>query len=121
MKVKREVRLYGMFICFMMIMGLCFAQGPLVPPAGPAEIYKSLDEIEPRIPIKSLPFTIDEPGSYYLTGALSYPGATQAGITINASNVYKLWYCCLLIVHYLLSDSLLNSPSTILPTSSHLG
>lgn len=39
---------------------------------------------EVRTPIASLPFTIDQPGSYYLTGNLD---GSSGGIDINASNV----------------------------------
>jgi parallel beta-helix repeat protein len=46
--------------------------GPLNPPAGPvAPTYKTLAEVEPRSPIDHLPFTINQPGSYYLTGNLT--------------------------------------------------
>lgn len=46
-----------------------FAQGALTPPAGPpAPVMKSLDQIEARTPISTTPFTINKPGSYYLTG-----------------------------------------------------
>ena len=41
--------------------------GPLTPPGPPAPTSKTLNEIEPRTPINSLPFVIEEPGSYYLT------------------------------------------------------
>jgi len=70
-----------------LMVGVCFAQGPLAPPGPPGEIYKTLDQVEPRIPIKSLPITIDTPGSYYLTGNMSYTNPTQNGIRINSSNV----------------------------------
>lgn len=71
------------------------AQGPLDPPSGvPSpgmktlqEVFdevKDLDQIEPRTPISSLPFTIDVPGSYYLTGNLTTEGV---GISITSSKV----------------------------------
>jgi len=41
-----------------------FAQGSLTPPGAPAPTMKSLDQIEPRTPISSLPFTISSSGSY---------------------------------------------------------
>ena len=41
-------------------------------------LRKTLDEVEPRIPITSVPLTISQPGSYYLTGNL---GATDTAIT----------------------------------------
>ena len=46
---------------------------------------KTLDQVEPRTPISSLPFTIAAAGSYYLTGNLT--GGAGGGITIGASGV----------------------------------
>ncbi len=43
------------------------AQGPLAPPGAPAPTFKTLQQVEPRTPISALPFTISQPGSYYLT------------------------------------------------------
>jgi parallel beta-helix repeat protein len=62
------------------------AQGPLTPPGAPAPTMKTLDQLEPRTPISSLPFTINAPGSYYVTGNLTGP-AGQHGITVDADNV----------------------------------
>jgi hypothetical protein len=80
-------RVYVILWGIILLSAICFAQGPMVPPGPPGETYKSLGEIEPRTPIKSLPFTIDSPGSYYLTGNMSYPNPTQHAININTSNV----------------------------------
>lgn len=60
--------------------------GPLNPPAGPvSSSYKTLTEVEPRTPISG-PFTIDRPGSYYLTQNISVTGNSDA-ITILVDNV----------------------------------
>lgn len=59
--------------------------GNLNPPVGPvAPTMKTLEEVEPRTPITSLPFTITTPGSYYLTGNLS---TASDGILVSASDV----------------------------------
>lgn len=65
--------------------GAALAQGPLLPPGAPAPIYKTLEQVEPRRPISALPFTISQPGSYYLTTNLI--GGAGAGILISASRV----------------------------------
>lgn len=43
-------------------------------------------QVEPRTPISSIPFTITTSGSYYLTQNLSV-GPNVAGITVNAADV----------------------------------
>jgi hypothetical protein len=61
--------------------------GDLSPPAGPvAATMKPLDQVEPRMPISSLPATLGTSGSYYLTRNLT-GAAGQNGITISADNV----------------------------------
>jgi hypothetical protein len=60
--------------------------GPLDPPGPPAVMMKTLEEIEPRKLIVSLPHTITEPGSYYIAKDL-LGVAGQHGITIAADNV----------------------------------
>ncbi len=74
----------AIFVIIITCSGL-FAQGDLVPPGGrPAPSMKTLDQVEPRTPISSLPYTISEPGSYYVTGNLS---STEHGIIIQSSGV----------------------------------
>lgn len=62
-----------------------FGQGPLVPPGPPAPMMKTLDQIKMARPIATAPFTIVQPGTYYLTTNLSV-GAGDA-ITIATNDV----------------------------------
>jgi len=62
----------------------CAAQGSLTPLNAPAPTMRTLTQIEPRKPIMALPYTVEEPGSYYLTGPLN---STNTGITISSSDV----------------------------------
>ena len=60
-------------------------QGSLTPPGAPAPTMKTLDQLEARTPISSVPFTINAAGSYYLTGNLA---VTSGGaITISVDDV----------------------------------
>src|SRR5262245_43881508 len=66
--------------------GLTQAAGPLAPPGPPGPTFKTLSEVEPRIPISALPVTLSQPGSYYLTTNLMGV-AGQHGITITGPRV----------------------------------
>src|SRR6266436_4671626 len=80
-----------LFALFLLPSALCllpsglFAQGSLTPPGAPAPTMKTLQQIEPRTPISSVPVSILNSGSYYLTDNLevSYGDA----IFISANNV----------------------------------
>jgi hypothetical protein len=79
-------RSFGILVVSLRVMTVSmFAQGSLTPPAAPTPTMKSLDQIEPRTPISSLPFNIANSGSYYLTKNVSVSNAD--GIAISASNV----------------------------------
>jgi Right handed beta helix region len=63
-----------------------FAQGSLTPPGAPAPTMITLSQIEPRTPISSLPYTVTNPGSYYVTTNLT--GAIgNDGIDIKTNDV----------------------------------
>src|SRR5262249_38728447 len=59
------------------------------PPGSPATTMKSLDQIEPRTPISSVPTNITVAGSYYFTTNLTCSTCTtgQHGILISTGNV----------------------------------
>lgn len=65
--------------------------GPLNPPSGPITgTNKTLNEIEPRIPISSLPFEITQPGHYYLTGNLSTTSGSPAILLLTSNATIDL-------------------------------
>ena len=80
--------------CLVVVQGSVFA-GDLIPPAGPiVSTMKTLQQIEPRIPINSTntpgdadsTYKISRPGNYYLTDNLIGEFG-KAGIEIEAANV----------------------------------
>jgi hypothetical protein len=73
-------------ISAMRLSAATYAQGPLTPPGPPAPMMKTLEQIEPRTAITTMPYSITQPGSYYLTTNLT--GVTgNHGIVIFADNV----------------------------------
>jgi len=63
---------------------LCSAQPSLLPPGAPTS---SSGRMGVRTEIRSIPFTITTPGSYYLSGDLTQTVPGSSGITIAASRV----------------------------------
>ena len=87
--------LFNLLASFHLLSFIClssFAQGSLTPPGAPAPLFKTLDQLEPRIAVQSLAgdataqFVITQPGSYYLTGNVTGVVA-KAAIAIVATNV----------------------------------
>ena len=76
----------GALLILLFMPAVVSAQGSLTPPGPPAPTLKTLQQVEPRTPIESLPFSITAGGSYYLTTNLTAGGAFS-GITISAGNV----------------------------------
>lgn len=60
-----------------------FSQGSLTPPGAPGPTMKTLAQIEPRTPISTAPFTISQPGSYYLATNLNVAGTNAITIATN--------------------------------------
>lgn len=87
-----HIRLTGVLTASILASTTALA-GPLSPPAGPiAPTHKTLTQVEPRVPVQSLPgsatalHVISEPGAYYLTGNLTGQ-AGKHGIVVGSLNV----------------------------------
>ena len=90
--MKAELKLAVIALLFFTLhpwLSVGYAQGELTPTSAPAPTMKTLAQIEPRIAVQSLgaapPYTITQPGSYYLTGNITV-GSGNA-ININVANV----------------------------------
>ena len=87
MKARNSIRsaIFALLLSTLSYQLSTFAQGPLTPPGAPAPTMKTLDQIEARTAISSAPFTITQPGSYYLTTNLNVTSGDA--ITINTNQV----------------------------------
>ena len=82
MKARKAI-LRAVALSSFFILPSVFGQGALTPPGAPAPMMKTLAQIEPRTPIASAPFTISQPGSYYLTTNLTVTGGNAIVIATN--------------------------------------
>jgi len=86
--MKNSTRLALLALFLLQPAPFILAQGSLTPPGAPAPTMKTLDQVEPRIPITTLPTIISTGGSYYLTKSFAQNFvAPQDAIIILADNV----------------------------------
>ena len=85
MKTELPVIIAGAVCGLLLTAPSGFSQGSLTPPGAPAPTMKTLDQIEARTPISSLPYTISNSGSYFLTTSLT--SVSGDGIDITTNNV----------------------------------
>ena len=103
MKAMQLPKTFATLVAALLPLTTLLAQGPLTPPVvadaavgpvnaltpggAPQAAMKTLHQVEPRTPIPggSSTVTLNQPGSYYLTGGLVV--ASGDGIVINASNI----------------------------------
>jgi len=120
MKIKTLIAVVALLSALNAQLPSCLGQGTLTPPGAPAPTMKTLDQVEPRIPIglNATPgdatsvFKITNSGSYYLTGNV-YGQSNQCGIAIAADNV------TVDLCGYSLVGSVTNSLDGIRPSGNH--
>jgi parallel beta-helix repeat protein len=86
-RTKRRVAVWVLALASVAVLGAGAVTRGLAPGATPVSVTQGPDAVEPRTPISSLPFTITEPGSYYLTGSLTLATQDTNGIEVDANNV----------------------------------
>jgi hypothetical protein len=85
-RVRRATFALALVSTFNLALRTASAQGALTPPGPPGPTMRTLQQVEPRTPITTLPFTIAQPGSYYLTTNLTGVNGAD-GITITSGGV----------------------------------
>ncbi|MHC4575393.1 MAG: right-handed parallel beta-helix repeat-containing protein, partial [Planctomycetota bacterium] len=87
--MEKRKRLTSMvFLAGLLALSVVTHAGSLEPSAPPGPTMKTLDEVEPRVPIRAsdLPLTITEPNSYYLVEDVGFV-STATAITIECNDV----------------------------------
>lgn len=90
---RRKVVVSALGLAGLLVLSLFAIAGNLQPSAPPAPTMKTLDEVEPRIPIQSLSgdanavHVIDQPGSYYFTGDVNVSATDMNGILVEVDDV----------------------------------
>ena len=84
---KTKVVVSLLVLAALCVFSLFAVAGNLEPSAPPGPTMKTLDEVQPGMPISSIPYTIVESGYYYLTSSVQNSSGMFHGITIWADNV----------------------------------
>src|SRR6478672_9300937 len=87
--LKNPLLLLAVIISIVSAPSLAFSQGALNPPGGPAPLFKTLSQVEPRFPISDFQTNLTVSGSYYLTTNLFSGTNSNDAINIrtNVSNI----------------------------------
>ena len=88
-KAKTKVATTVLALAGLLVFSLFAVGGSLEPSGPPAPTMKTLDEVEPRVPIHAadLPLTISEPNSYYLAEDVDFTSTANDAITIECNDV----------------------------------